>query len=141
MDVLMDYVNQLNWVAVIVAAVAAFAAGAVWYSNGVFGKRWQKGAGLSDKDLKSASMGKSMGGGFVVTLISAVALAVTFDVLALEGAVDGALLGALVALGFVVTNKVMHSLFELKSNDYILVTGAGDVVALAVMGAVLGLLR
>jgi hypothetical protein len=141
MDVLMDYVNQLNWVAVLAAAAASFAVGAIWYSQAVFGKQWMKGAGLSQKDVQNPDMVKTMGGGAVTTLLTAVALAVVFDVLALEGVVDGALLGGLAALGFIVTNKVMHTLFENKSTEYILITTVGDVVSLAVMGGVLGLLR
>lgn len=141
MDVLMDYVNQLNWLAVVVSAVAAFAVGAIWYSQAVFGKQWMKGAGLTKKDIENPNMVKTMGGGAITVLITAVALAVVYDVLALNGAFDGAMLGALLALGFIVTNKVMHTFFEMKSTDYILITTVGDVVSLAVMGTVLGLLR
>ena len=43
MEVLMDYVEQLNWVAVLVSAAAAFAVGAIWFSQAVFGKAWMKG--------------------------------------------------------------------------------------------------
>jgi uncharacterized membrane protein len=141
MDVLIDYLNQLNWLAVLAAAIAAFATGALWYSKALFLEPWMKGAGLSKKDVENPDMAKSMGGGFVSVLISAVALAIVYDVLALDGVVDGLLLGVLVAIGFVVSNKLMHTLFEMKPNSYILVTSAGDVVALGVMGAVLGLLR
>lgn len=141
MEVLMDYVEQLNWVAVLASAVAAFAVGAVWFSQAVFGKQWMKGAGLTKKDVENPNMVKTIGGGALTTVITAIALAVLFDVLALEGVVNGALLGVLVALGFIVTNKVMHTLFEMKSTEYILITTIGDVVALGIMGAVLGLLR
>lgn len=141
MDVLIDYLNQLNWIAVLAGTVAAFATGALWYSKALFLEPWMKGAGLSKKDVENPNMLKTMGGGFVSTLVSAIALAVVYDVLALDGVLDGLLLGVLVALGFVVSNKLMHTLFEMKPNSYILVTSAGDVVALGVMGAVIGLLR
>ncbi len=141
MDVLIDYLNQLNWLAVLAGAVAAFATGALWYSKALFLEPWMKGAKLTKKDVENPNMLKTMGGGFVSVFVSAVALAIVYDVLALDGVVDGLLLGVLVALGFVVSNKLMHTLFEMKPNSYILVTSAGDVVALGVMGAVLGLLR
>lgn len=141
MEVLIDYLNQLNWVAVVAAAVAAFATGALWYSKALFLEPWMKGAGLSKKDVENPDMLKTMGGGFVSVLVTAVALAVVYDVLALDGVWNGLLLGVLIALGFVVSNKLMHTLFEMKPNSYILVTSAGDIVALGVMGAVLGLLR
>jgi hypothetical protein len=139
MNVLIDYLRDLNWLAVVVATLAAFVAGFIWYSRGVFGNIWMKTAGLKEKDIKSANMGKSIVIGLVSTFVTATALAVVFDVLALSGALSGALLGVLVAVGFIVANKAMHDAFELKSATYFLVTGAGDIVALAVMGAVLGL--
>lgn len=139
MDVLMDYVQDLNWVAVVVAALAAFAVGAVWYSEGVFGKAWMKAAGLKKEDAKKGNMPLIMGVSLVTVVVTSTALAVLFDVLALEGVVNGALLGALAAVGFIVSNKTMHSLFEQKPNDYLWITGLGDVVSLAVMGGVLGL--
>ena len=139
MDVLMDYVNELNWVAVVVAALAAFAVGAVWYSNALFAKPWMKGAKLTEKEMKNADMIKPMVVGLLTTFVGAAALAVLFDVLALSGAVDGALLGVLVAAGFIGTNKLMHNMFEIKSSNYTVITIAGDIVSLAVMGAVLGL--
>lgn len=141
MDVLIDYLNQLNWLAVVVSAVAAFAVGAVWYSKALFLEPWMKGAKLTKKDVENPNMLKTMGGGAVSVLVSAVALAVVYDVLALNGLMDGLMLGVLVAVGFVVSNKLMHDLFEMKPNSYTLITLSGDVVALGVMGAVLGLLR
>lgn len=141
MDVLMDYVGELNWVAVLAATVAAFAVGAVWYSKALFAKPWMKGAGLKEKDIEQADMVKSMVSGVVTTFIGAVAFAVLFDVLALDGVLDGALLGVMVAVGFIGTNKVMHNMFELKPTDYTVITVSGDIVTLAVMGAVLALVR
>lgn len=141
MDVLMDYINELNWVAVLVATLAAFAVGAAWYSQALFGKQWMKGAGLSKKDVENADMVKPMVLGLLTTFISAVALGVLFDVLALDGVVDGALIGVLVSVGFIVTNKIMHNMFEQKSTDYTVITVSGDIVTLAVMGAVLALLQ
>jgi hypothetical protein len=42
----------INWLAVVLATVAFFAVGAVWYSL-LFGKVWQRELGLSDEQLKS----------------------------------------------------------------------------------------
>lgn len=56
MDVLIDYVKQLNWLAVVLAAAAAFVVGFIWYSRGVFGKAWMKSAGLKEKDISSGDM-------------------------------------------------------------------------------------
>ena len=43
-------ISQLNWLAILVATVAAFALGGVWYGP-VFGKAWQRLVGISDEDI------------------------------------------------------------------------------------------
>ena len=48
----MEVELHLNLTAVLVAAVAAFVLGGIWYGP-LFGKTWQAHVGLSDEDLKS----------------------------------------------------------------------------------------
>ena len=72
----MDF-SAINWLAVIVAAVAFFALGALWYGP-LFGKPWQKGVGLSDEEIKSANMGKLFGSAFIFALIISVGMAMFF---------------------------------------------------------------
>jgi len=43
---------EINFVAVVVAAVAYFVLGWVWYSPEVFGKAWMKELKISAKDIK-----------------------------------------------------------------------------------------
>ena len=47
-----ELTNGVNWLAVIVGAVAAFVMGWLWYSPKVFGTKWAEGLGV---DLGSAS--------------------------------------------------------------------------------------
>ena len=35
-----SYFSHINWLAVLVAAIAYFALGAIWFSRPVFGARW-----------------------------------------------------------------------------------------------------
>ncbi len=41
-----DVLSDLNWLAVIVAALAYFAIGALWYAPPVFGKAWMAAGGM-----------------------------------------------------------------------------------------------
>ena len=41
----LDALGDLNWLAVVVAAIAFFALGAVWYATPVFGKLWASAMG------------------------------------------------------------------------------------------------
>jgi hypothetical protein len=97
-----DMFTQLNLLAVLVSAVAAFVLAFAWYMPPVFGLRWaaltKRYTGLSDSDL-AASLPMKAGLWFVGFLVNAFALAVLVN---LTGATDIATaitLGAIVALG------------------------------------------
>ena len=62
--------GQINYLAVVLAAVAFFAVGAVWYTV-LFGKAWQRAAGLSDAQLRGANMALIYGLAFLCELIIA----------------------------------------------------------------------
>lgn len=140
MDVLIDYVQNLNWLGVVVAAVAAFVVNAIWYSRALFAKPWMKAAGIKELPKnKQPSMVRPLVVGALAELMLAAAMAVLFDVLALKGVFDGALLGVLVAIGFLIANRAMHSNFEGRPTMYRLITDFGDLLAMVVMGVVIAL--
>ena len=60
---------DIDWLAVIVAAIASFLVGAVWYSPLLFAKAWQREVGLSDAALAQGSVARTMGGAFALTLV------------------------------------------------------------------------
>ncbi len=53
----LDVLGDLNWLAVLVAAIAFFALGAVWYAQPVFGKAWTRASNfqLPEGDTLGAS--------------------------------------------------------------------------------------
>ncbi len=65
---------DINYWAVLVAAIAQFVIGMAWYSPMLFGKTWMKEMGLTDKDMK-ASKEKGMMKEMVIALISALVMA------------------------------------------------------------------
>jgi hypothetical protein len=52
---------EINWLAVLIAAVASFLLGGAWYSNALFGKAWQRETGVTDEKLKQGNMAKIFG--------------------------------------------------------------------------------
>jgi len=141
MDVFFDYLEALNWVAVAVAALSAFIVGSIWYSKPLFGTLWMKGAGIKDKDMTKEVMMKAVVVGVVSVAITATAFGVVFDVFALEGVVDGALLGILIGVGFLGANKIMSHAYEKKDMTYSTVVILGDIVTLITMGVIFGLVN
>lgn len=67
MDILIE---NVDWIAVIVGTVIAFGAGAIWYSQKVFGRKWAEGVGLS-MDGDAGSMGMAMVAQAVATFLLA----------------------------------------------------------------------
>ena len=67
--------SSFNWPAVLVAAVAYFALGAVWYS-GLFGKRWvaYHKINVEDPEMKKGVAG-IMSASFVLMLVAVLCLA------------------------------------------------------------------
>lgn len=121
---------NVNWLAVAVGAVLAYALGYLWYSPKLFGKKWAEGVGLKqapDK-LPVAAMTMQAIGTFLLAWMVGVTAA------------NNALLTIILVIATIVALMLAGSLFTLKSN-YAMFTEAGFVVAMAViMIAVQGLL-
>lgn len=129
----------VNWLAVIVAAIAMFGLGAVWYSPALFVNQWAKAAGVSREGAPGTNFIFVMGCSFVLTLIMAANLA--FFV---AGVPDlGMVIGYSVAagLGWATLSLWIISLFEQRPFSYILINGGYLTVGFAIMGLILGLWR
>ena len=62
--------GEVNWLAVLLGAAAFFAVGALWYTA-LFGKAWQRAAGLSAEQLQGANMPLIFGLAFLLELVVA----------------------------------------------------------------------
>lgn len=91
--------EQINWLAVLVAAVATFFLGAVWYMA-LFGKKWQRLNGYSDEKIKQMQKARPPQVFFGVMIFSyvlmAAGMAVVFAWAGVSSAAHGAALGALI---------------------------------------------
>jgi hypothetical protein len=127
---------NINYIAVLVAAVSAFVIGGMWYSPILFGNPWMRETGLSDETLKKRSMGVVFGTSFVLSLLIAGNLAAF-----LAGPPDlkwGAAAGALAGVGWVATGLGITYLFEAKSLKLFLIDAGYHAVTFIVMGAIIG---
>jgi hypothetical protein len=137
MQVLFDYIYELNWFAIVIASLAGFLVNAAWYSDKLFGKQWKKSIGLKKKDESKPGFELILAIAFLTTLITSASLAVLTDVLNVSGALNGVLLGVLVAFGFIVTTAGMHELFERRQFSHFAITSVGNILTLAAIGAIL----
>ena len=129
----------VNWIAVGVAGISAFALGGVWYSPALFGKAWMAENNFSMEEVKAGNKGKIFGWSILLSLIMAANLAMylrTPDINFQLGLLYGLLAGVWVLCGIAIVG-----LFELKTLRYILINGGYCLLALGLMGAIIGAWR
>ncbi len=126
---------EINWLAVLAAALSSFLLGGVWYSA-LFAKAWQKAAGLSDEQLKNSNMALIFGGSLVLELIASASFAVFLG----NGldATTGALYGFTVGLCWVSASFGVNYLFERKNLTLFLINGGYHTLQFTLIGAILG---
>lgn len=141
--------NVINWWAVLVAGTSSFVVGGIWYSPGLFGRAWMKDNHFTEEEIrKGGNKGKVFGFTLVFSLLMAVNLAMFLAAPANCSAncapktdiTWGATAGFLAGI-WTFCAIAIHSLFELKPWRLIFINGFYSVVALILMGAILGAWR
>ena len=128
----------MNWLAIIIAALANMVIGFLWYGTWAFGKSWMK---LS---------GHTMGAGFqpgplyAMTAVAAVVQAITMAWLigqtgANSGAA-GAIVGLYVGMGIVAAAMFAEVLFAGRHPRLFAIVAGYSVLALVVQGMIIGFL-
>ena len=137
-----DVLGELNWLAVIVAALAYFILGALWYAPPVMGRTWMAAGGME----MPADDRRPGPGIYVVPLAGSVLTAVTLGMLAEATGTDtfaeGLVLGIVCAVGFALAIALVTATFE-SNKPKPMVWGAinagyhalGIIVAALVIGA------
>jgi len=126
----------LNYWAILVSALSTFLIGGIWYSPAVFGKAWMRENGFTEEELKKGNMVKIFGLSFVLALVAAIKLAMFLS--NEMNAAMGALYGFLTGFGWVAMFVGTHYLFERKSFKLFLINAGYSVVALTIMGLIIG---
>src|SRR5688572_8924949 len=131
--------DTINWLAILVAGISSFMLGGVWYSPALFGNAWMKENRFSVDDVKKSNKAKTFGWSFLFSLIMAANLGMFLNDPKTDlawGLTAGALAGLWVFCGIAIV-----ALFEMKTWRYIFINGGFCVVALALMGAIIGAWR
>lgn len=128
--------QNLNWLAILVAAVSAFVLGGLWYSPLMFVKRWMKETGITEDQTKNTNMIKVFGLAFLLSLIASFFLAMFIGDESTAG--SGALAGFMAGLGWVFTFMGISYLFESRTLAHFLINAMYSVISLTIMGLILG---
>jgi len=128
---------DVNYLAVIAAAVATFLLGGLWYSPALFGKAWQREAGISEEQMKDANMVKIFGLTFVLSLIAAWVFALFLGPRPPMALGLGA--GFSAGLCWVAASFGINYLFERRSLKLWLINGGYHTLQFTIVGLILAL--
>ena len=130
---------EINWLAVLLGALAFFLVGAIWYGV-LFSKAWQKAAGMSDEKIQSGNMALIFGLTFLAELVISLTL---WHGIARSGASDRAVM--MMAVGFGATIMVLaigiNYLYLRKTFAHFLIDAGHFIVGMTAMGGVFLLFR
>jgi len=134
----MDF-STINWLAVLVATLASFALGALWYSL-LFSKTWQREVGMTEDMKVGVNLAKVFGTCLVLTAIMGTGMALIVQGHA-PGMIDwygGMLHGLFIGICFVATSTAINYLYQRKSVLLWAIDAGYQVTFLTMMGAILG---
>jgi hypothetical protein len=133
---------EINYLAVIIAAIVNVVIGALWYNAPfLFNRPWLVSIGKTSKQVAAeASMLKPLLA-LVGSLVIALLLALLIGWTGATSLIQGTLIGLLVAVGFAVINNGIKDLFEGRPGKLWLINTGHDIVTLTVMGGIIGAWR
>jgi hypothetical protein len=128
---------EVNFWAVLLAAVANMLIGSVWYSKAMFATKWMALIGKTEDEIRSSSASTAYIGMTVGALVMAYVMAHFVNYAGAATVTDGAAVGFWAWLGFIVTTKASDVLFEGRPKGLFAINAGYFLVALPVMGAIL----
>ena len=129
--------NDLNWLAIVVAALVFFAVGAVWYQPQVMGSRWMKAVEVDPS--KAAPNPWIFIGTFVSYLLMAMVLAMLAQGMGASSFGDGLVLGLCTGVVFVGAQAWVNASYEGRSMNLVLVNGGVGVIGHVLMAVIVTL--
>jgi hypothetical protein len=131
---LFDAFDDLNWLAVIVSALAFWVLGAVYYSDALFGKQWKAAAGVEEMNPNATQIV----GNLITWLISAIALGLIAKSIGADNVGDGLVLGLVAAFGFIGMNRLTEALYtDFANRALIKVNAPYNLAGYLIMGVIL----
>lgn len=136
------HLSDINFLAVFVAGIAAFALGFLWYSF-FFGKAWQKELGFTDEYIQQGNMPVIFGSSFLMMCIMSFGIALLLANQHLDAASwqIGMHTGLVIGICFVTTSIAINYLYQRRSIKLWLIDASYQVAFLTLIGIIHGLWR
>lgn len=125
-----------NWLAIVIAAIAGFVIGAAWYR--VFARQWMAATGMAE-EMRPGAIPLIVA--FTANLVIAIGVAGILGHFAPGDQVTvrhGIIAGVALWLGFTITTMATNYLFARRPHALLAIDGGYWLVAMAVMGWIIG---
>ena len=159
---------NINFLALLLAALSTLVVGFIWYNPKVFGNIWMKEAGLKEEDMKGANMikifGLSIVYAFLISFVLQMVVIHQFGALGMVGGdpskampsynafmsdygtafrtfKHGALHGFITGLFMILPVIGTNALYEKRSFKYVMVTAGFWIVSFMIMGGIICMMQ
>ena len=126
--------SDLNWLAVVLAAVAFFAVAAVWYQPKVMGTRWMRAVGVDP--ARGSPSPWIFVGTLVAYFLMATALAMIAQGIGASSFGDGLVLGLVTGVVFVGAQAWVNATYENRSVDLVITNGGIGILGHVIMAVI-----
>lgn len=131
----MDYIQGINWLAVLGAAVAAFLLGGLWFSPVMFANKFMEAIAKKPEELGKPAPAMTLS--FVTTLIMATSLALIVSKMTYITVLGGLRLGLAIGVGVVLMGMISDSAFTATSKQLLWIQGSYHVAMVVLMTVIL----
>ena len=159
---------NINFLALLLAALSTLVVGFIWYNPKVFGNIWMKEAGLKQEDMKGANMikifGLSIVYAFLISFMLQMVVIHQFGALGMVGGdpskalpsynafmadygtafrtfKHGALHGFMTGLFMILPTIGVNALYERRSFKYVMISGGYWIISFMVMGGIICMMQ
>jgi hypothetical protein len=159
---------EINWIALLLAALSTLVVGFVWYNPKVFGNIWMKESGMTEEKMKGSNMimifGLSIIYAFFISFILQMLVIHQFGAIGMVGGdpsiakpsyaafmadygtafrsfKHGALHGFITGLFLILPVTGVGALYERRSFEYVLISSGYWIVSMTIMGGIICMMQ
>ena len=134
----MEFLNDINWLAVFCGALAFFLLGAIWYSKMLFATSWIRHTKIDMNDPNSKKgVGAIMFISFIWMFVAALGIAILRARIDSYGMMTGIKLGALVGLCFGVSAISISYVYEKRPLGLYFINGGYTLIGNILAGIII----
>lgn len=134
-----DLFSHINWLAAVVAAIAYFLLGALWYSL-LFRDAWIKSSGVNVNDPNAKKgVGALFLTSFVLTIITSIGLALIITRIGSAGWMTGLKVGLIAGICFCASSIYNSYLYEKRPITLSVINGFYNIVGCVIAGIIISI--